>query len=92
MRRSHLVVVRAKQHITTMTFCKQLLLAFTAFQLTCNASAIKVLLPLVPEATSHQFQLLRLQQELTQRGHDVLVCKYSMYALHDSLKDLNALQ
>lgn len=84
MRRSYFVVVRARQHITTMTFCKQLLLVFTAFQLTCNANAIKILLPLVPEATSHQFQLLRLQQEATARGHDVLVCKYSMYASYDS--------
>lgn len=51
----------------------KLLLCVLALVLTCPAHAIKVLLPLVPEATSHQFQLLTLHQELFSRGHEVLV-------------------
>ena len=47
-----------------------------ALVLACPAYAIKVLLPLVPEATSHQFQLLTLHHEILSRGHEVLVSSF----------------
>lgn len=61
------------------------LLCVLALVLACPAYAIKVFLPLVPEATSHQFQLLKLRQELLSRGHEVLVsdflCLWCCYML-----------
>ncbi len=53
-----------------------LLACALAAMLTCTVHAtapVKVLLPLIPGATSHQFQLLRLHEELVARGHEVMV-------------------
>jgi hypothetical protein len=52
-----------------------------AAMLTCTvraAAPVKVLLPLLPGATSHQFQLLRLREELVARGHEVMVRPLSL--------------
>ena len=57
------------------------LLCMLALVLTCPAYAIKVLLPLVPEATSHQFQLLTLHKEILSRGHEVLVSGFPTLVL-----------